>query len=199
MIAVFVPGALAGGLLVSLALLAGDVVRRIRGDAAARRAACIAALSAHAIVDGESPRTVRSGLRSRRVYGTAALVSWSLVALAVPGAFWNFWNPGGYLSDIGWAWALSTLATLAIGAVGAASLRLAPPWAAPIVALVGLGASARFAFGPEDLPLGAVATVGLPATVLAVLLARWWSQRVTSDVPSWVRPLLRATPLGRAP
>lgn len=36
--AVFVPGVLAGGLLVSLGLLVGDLVRRVRGETPGRRA-----------------------------------------------------------------------------------------------------------------------------------------------------------------
>ena len=62
MIAVFVPGALAGGLLVSLALVIGDLVRRVRGDAPARRAALNAASASLAEIDGKSASEIRVGL-----------------------------------------------------------------------------------------------------------------------------------------
>jgi len=199
MIAVFVPGALAGGLLVSIALLVGDLVRRVRGDAPARRAARNAADAAHAAIDGESPRDAREGLRPAHVYGIVALVAWSLVALALPGAFWNFVNPGGYISDIGWAWAVSMIVAFGVAIVGAVALRLAPAWAAPIALVIGLGAIARFILGPEDADAVLVASVGMPVTALVVAVAWVWSRRVPGDVPGWTRPFVRATPLGTSP
>ena len=199
MIAVFVPGALAGGLLVSIALLVGDLVRRVRGDAPARRAARNAADAAHAAIDGESPRDAREGLRSARVYGLIALFAWSLVALALPDASWNFVNPGGYISDIGLAWAVSMIAALGVSVVGAVALRLAPAWAAPIALVIGLGAIGRFVLGPEDIDRVAVAVVGIPVTAVVAAAAWVWSRRVTEDVPGWTRPLVRSTPLGISP
>jgi hypothetical protein len=168
MIAVFVPGVLAGGLFVSLALVIGDLVRRVRGDAPARLTG--GAQRSLAEIDGESAREIRVGLRSTRVYGVVSLVSLALVALAIPGALWNFLDPGGYLSDIGW-----------IPAIAVA---------------VGVGAVIRFAIGPEPIAVRLVFAIGLPVAGAVVALALWWSRRARPVIPGWTRPLVRSTPLG---
>ena len=196
MIAVFVPGALAGGLLVSLALVIGDLVRRVRGDAPARRAAFNAASASVAEIDGESAREIRVGLRSTRVYGVVSLVSLALVALAIPGALWNFLAPDGYLSDIGWIFVASLAAVLVAGAIGVTSLRLAPSWAPAIAVAIGAGAVIRFAIGPEPIAVRVVLAIGLPVAVAVVALAVWWSRRARPVIPGWTRPLVRSTPLG---
>lgn len=198
MIAVFVPGALAGGLLVSLALVIGDLVRRVRGSTPATRAAQNAAAAAVAEIDDGSAGTARDGLRSRRSYAVIALVAWGLVALAVPGATWNFMNPGGYISDIGWIAAISMAGILLAVAIGATALRLAPRAAPWIVAVLGAGAAVRFALGPEEFPVAVVLVASSGATAAGIVVARRWSRAATDDVPAWTRPLLRVTPLGAA-
>ena len=198
MIGVFVPGALAGGLLVSLALVLGDLVRRLRGSAPATRAAHNAAAATVASIDDGSAHDVHEGLRSRRSYAVVALVAWGLVALAVPSATWNFVNPGGYVSDIGWIAAVSMAAVLLAVAIGAAALRLAPKAAPWIVTVLGGGAAVRFGLGPEDFPVVAVLAIASVATLAAIAIARRWSGSTTDDVPPWTRPLLRVTPLGTA-
>jgi len=200
-LAVFVPGALAGGLLVSIALLVGDLVRRVRGDRSSRRAVDIAAsATADEVRFGHGcSRAAGQGLRDGFVYGIVALVSLAIVVLVVPGAVWNFLDEGGYLSDIGWILAVSLLAVGALAVVGVVALRLAPAWAPILAAMIGVGAVVRLAAGPEEFDVALVVVVGLAVTAVVVAFAYWWSRRVAPGVPAWTRPMLRACPLGRVP
>jgi hypothetical protein len=197
---VFIPGALASGFLVSIGLLVGDAMRRVRGDGATRRRVTVtgAALADEVRRGSGAAQATAVGLRPRRVYGIVGALALALVVGVVPGASWNFLAPGGYISDIAWIWALSMMAVLAILVVTVQALRLAPEWVPVAVALVGAGVVARFALGPEagNVRLGAVAGAAV-VTPLAVL-ATWHLRRRLGRiyVPASVRPLLAGTPLG---
>jgi hypothetical protein len=198
---VFIPGAIASGFLISLGLLAGDAYRGVRGDSGnRRRIRSSSAVVADEIRDGAGAgRRASHGLRRPTVYGIVSLAAFALVLLGIPGATWNFVNPVGYISDIGWIWALSMLLIIGFAAVGYQSLRLAPQWLPFIVILLGMGVALRFAIGNEPIYLRVgLIVVGLVAVVVGVALA--WRSRSRSggvDVPPSVRPLLARTPLTR--
>jgi hypothetical protein len=197
--AVFVPGALAGGLLVSLGLLGADLFAKVRGDSGARRAVTTTAAVAAADVrfgHGASLQ-VTTGLRNRTSYALVALLAGALIALAIPGTAWNYLNPGGYISDIGWIWAVSLLVVIALGVVAAVALRLAPGFAPVLALVIGVGSIARFTIGPEDAPLDLVLGLGIPVTLMATVGAVVWARKARPGVPTWTRPLLRSTPLGQ--
>ncbi len=198
-LAVFVPGALAGGLLVSLGLLAADAVAKLRGDRAAQRSTVVRAdaVAADVLHGHGAAASIGTARRSRSAYRLVALVTWGLVALAVPGATWNFFNPGGYISDISWMWVTSVLATIAVGVVAITAIRLQPD-AAPLVTLaVGIGGVIRFAFGPEGFSPLVVVLVGAVATGAAWMVAHRWQRGRPGGLPAAVVPLLARTALGR--
>jgi len=177
---VFIPGAIASGFLISLGLLAGDAYRGVRGDSG-------------------NQRRIRNGLRRSAVYGVVGLASFGLVTLGIPGATWNFFNPVGYISDIGWIWALSLLLIGGFAVLGVQTLRLAPRWHSITVVFLGLGIAARFAVGNESGPLRAGLIV-LGVVVVAAGAGFAWRARAIRrgvDVPPSVRPLLARTPLAR--
>jgi len=199
---VFIPGAIASGFLISVGLLIGDAFQRVRGTVGMdRRIQGAAAVVADECRDGAGAgRKTPYGLRHRWVYGVVSLLSFTLVALGVPGVTWNFLNPVGYIADIGWIWAISVLLVMAFGVLGVQSLRLAPEWLPLIVAALGLGLSTRFLFGSEPNGLRAVLVV-IGLVIAVVGTAATWSarrRRGTIDVPPSVRPLLARTPLARS-
>ncbi len=198
---VFIPGAIASGFLISLGLLAGDAYRGVRGDSGnRRRIRSSSTVIADEIRDGAGAgRRADHGLRKPVVYGIVSLTSFALVLLGIPGATWNFANPVGYISDIGWIWALSLLLIIGFAVLGFHSLRLAPGWLPFIVILLGLGVMVRFTIGNESdtLRFGLI-VVGFVMVLVAAVLA-WRSRRgdAQTDVPPSVRPLLARTPLSR--
>lgn len=197
---VFIPGALASGFLVSIGLLVGDLIRRLRGEGGSRRRVTVtgAALAAEVRDGSGAARTSAMGLRSRATYGIVGGVALALVAGAVPGATWNFLNPGGYSSDIAWIWALSMLAVAALVVLAVQALRLAPEWVAPAAALVGAGVVIRFALGPEAGAVRGAAAATASVVTASVVAATWRLRRRRGivAVPGSVRPLLASTPLG---
>jgi hypothetical protein len=199
---VFIPGAIASGFLIPLGLLAGDAFRSVRGDAGTtRRVTNSGAVIADEVRDGaRAGRRTTTGLRHRSVYGVVSLLSFAIVALAVPGATWNFMNPVGYISDIAWIWAVSMIAVVGFAVLGVQSLRLAPEWMPIIVAILGVGMAARFALGDEPEAIGGV-LVGLGLLIATIgPIATWRARRHAgvTDVPPSVRPLLTRTPLSRS-
>lgn len=198
---VFIPGAIASGFLISLGLLAGDAYRGIRGDSGnRRRIQNSGAVIADEIRDGAGAgRRATHGLRRHSVYGVVGLGSLALVTLGFPGATWNFLNPVGYISDIGWIWALSLLIIVGFAVLGVQTLRLAPRWLPFTVIMLGLGITVRFAVGNEtgSLKIGLI-VVGL--VTMAAGSGLGWRElgaRRRVDVPPSVRPLLARTPLAR--
>jgi hypothetical protein len=199
---VFIPGALASGFLISMGLLIGDALRTLRGDIGAeRRVAHTGAAMADEVRAGAgASRQTQSGLRPRWVYGIVSAVSFGLALLVIPGATWNFFNPGGYISNISWIWAVSMVLTLGVAILGVRTLHLAPEWLPVIIGMLGLGFAARFLFGSELIVTRtALVTIGLIAG--AVGMATTWHvrrDRNRIDIPPSVRPLLARTPLSRA-
>jgi hypothetical protein len=198
---VFIPGAIASGFLISLGLLAGDAYRGVRGDSGnARRIRSNSAVIADEVREGAgASRNESHGLRRPAVYGIVSLVAFGLVLLGIPGATWNFLNPVGYISDIGWIWALSMLLIIGFAVVGVQSLRLAPGWLPVIVTLLGLGVIVRFMVGnePDYLRIGLIVLGIVAASVGAGFAWRSRSHDRDVDVPPSVRPLLARTPLAR--
>ncbi len=197
---VFIPGALAGGFLISMGLLVGDAVRKVRGDTGtARRVAHTGAAVADEVRAGAGKaRHTQSGLRPRWVYGLVSAASLGLVLLVIPGATWNFFNPGGYISDISWIWAVSMLLVLGFAILGVQALRLAPEWLPIIIGVLGLGFSVRFLFGNELIfNRTALVIIGLVGGAAGMVMT-WHMRRGDHhiDIPPSVRPLLTRTPLG---
>jgi len=198
---VFIPGALAGGFLISVGLLVGDAVRKLRGNAGTdRRVRHTGAAMAEEIRAGAgASRRTEAGLRPRAVYGAVSSISFALVVLVVPGATWNFFNPGGYIQNVGWIWAISMLLVLGFAILGVQTIRLAPEWLPGIVAALGAGLALRFALGNEPAVDRAVLVVfGLVVAIVGP--AATWRLRRRSDridVPPSARPILTRTPLSR--
>ena len=198
---VFIPGALVGGFLISMGLLIGDALRKLRGDSATeRRVIHTGAAVADEVRGGAgAARRTESGLRPRAIYGVVAGVSLALVLLVIPGATWNFLNPGGYISDISWVWAVSMILALVFAVVGVQVLRLAPEWLPVIILLLGLAFAVRFMLGSEPVINRTVLIVSGLATGIIGAAATWRIRRRRHwiDVPPSVRPLLTRTPLSR--
>ena len=200
-LSVFIPGALASGFLISIGLLLGDAYRKLRGDAGVERRVVHtgAAVADEVRFGADASRRTSSGLRSRPVYGIVGGIALGLVVAVIPGATWNFFNPGGYISDIGWIWAVSLLLVLGFAALGVQTLRLAPEWLPIIIAGVGVGFVLRFGLGNEPVILrGVLVVIGL-ALLTTGVVAKWQarSRHGVTDVPPSVRPLLTRTPLAR--
>lgn len=198
---VFIPGAIASGFLISLGLLAGDAYRGVRGDSGNRRRvrSSSAAIADEVREGAGAARKASHGLRRPAVYGIVSLASFALVTLGIPGATWNFLNPVGYISDIGWIWALSLLSIIGFAVLGVQTLRLVPQLLPFTVVILGLGITLRFALGAETGVLK-IGPIVLGFVIMAVGLGLGWRARATSrgvDVPPSVRPLLVRTPLTR--
>ena len=198
---VFIPGALASGFLVSIGLLVGDAMRKLRGDAGNdRKVQLTGAAVADEVRSGAgASRTVEAGLRSRRVYGIVGSLALALAVAVVPGAAWNFLNPVGYIADIGWIWALSMLGVLALVFVGVRTIRLAPEWLPIFFLVFGAAVVVRFWLGREPGTVRLVVIIGavIGAVVGAALTWRLRKRRQVTDVPPKSRRLLRSTPLAR--
>lgn len=198
---VFIPGALAGGFLISVGLLVGDVVRKLRGNAGTERRVLQtgAALADEIRAGAGASRRTDSGLRPRAVYGVVSSVSFALVVLVVPGATWNFFNPGGYIQNVAWIWAISMLLVVGFAVLAVQTIRLAPEWLPWIVAALGVGLALRFALGNE--PAGnrlALVMFGLVVAIVGpVVTWRFRKHANRIDVPPSARPILSRTPLSR--
>jgi hypothetical protein len=195
-IAVVIPAAMGIGVLFSVALLFSDLYRRAVGiRSAQRRASLFGASTAAQTIHGDSDILWSpQGLRSRRTYWIAAAALLTLAAIVVPGATWNYFNPGGYFEGIAWIWALSSVAVVFFLFSGVATLHAAPallPWFAVGVTL---GYAVRLATFLEPgnrvsaavgiLVVGAATTVG----------ATFWAKR-HRGLPTWVWPFFVATSL----
>ncbi len=201
-LSVFIPGALASGFLISMGLLIGDAFRRVRGDTGTdRRIAHTGSAVADEVRAGAgASRHSELGLRPRWVYGVVSGISLGLVLAVIPGATWNFLNPGGYISDISWIWAISFLAVLGFAVLGVQTLRVTPEWIPFILGALGLGLVVRFAFGSEPTGLRYVLiAVGLVFAIVGVASTwRTWDRRNQTNVPPSARSLLTRTPLTRS-
>jgi hypothetical protein len=201
-LSVFIPGALASGFLISMGLLMGDAFRKVRGDTGTdRRVMHTGAAVADEVRSGAgASRQTESGLRPRWVYGVVSGISLGLVLAVVPGATWNFLNPGGYISDISWIWVLSLLVVLGFAVVGVQTLRVAPEWLPFILGALGLGLAARFVLGSEPAGLRyLLVAVGLVFSIVGIASTwRMWEARKHTDVPPSARSLLTRTPLTRS-
>lgn len=196
---VFIPGALAGGFLISIGLLIGDALRKLRGDTGIeRRVTHTGACMADEVRSGAgAARQTESGLRPRWVYGLISAVSLGLVLLVIPGATWNFLNPGGYISNISWIWVVSMILVLAFAILGIQTIRLAPEWLPIILGTLGVAFSVRFLFG-EDILFNRTALIVLGLVLGAVGAGTTWKmrhRRGRTDVPASVRPILARSPL----
>jgi len=198
---VFIPGAMASGFLISIALLVGDALRKVRGSAGNdRRVRHTGAIIADEVRGGAgASRRTEEGLRPRAFYGILGGLSYGLAAAVIPGAAWNFLNPVGYISDIGWIWAVSMVLAVGLIVLGYQVLRLAPEWTPIVAGALGLGFALRFLFGREVWLVRISVIVGSLVGAAAVTALTWRLRRqgTVVDVPPSLRPLLRATPLIR--
>lgn len=195
-IGVVIPAAMGIGVLFSVALLFGDFYRRVVGvRSAQKRAELLGASTAAETIYGAS-ETLRpaKGLHSKMTYRITTVVLLTLAAIGVPGATWNYFNPGGYVEGVAWIWAISSVAVVFFLLSGVATLNAAPtllPWfavgvtvgyAIRLVTFLESGNRVSAALG--ILVVGAAATVG----------ARFWAKR-HRGLPTWVWPFFVATPL----
>jgi hypothetical protein len=198
---VFIPGALVSGFLVSMALLISDAIRKVRGGPGSdRRVKHTAAAVADEVRAGAgASRQTTEGLRSRRVYGAVSAVSFALVAIVVPGATWNYLNPGGYIEDISWIWAVSMILVIGFTVLGVQTIRLAPEWLPVILGVTGIGIAVRFTLGSEPVVsrTGLVVFGFLFAIVGTASTWRLRRHRDHTNVPPSARPILTRSPLTR--
>jgi len=198
---VFIPGAIASGFLISMGLLIGDAMRKVRGDAGTQRKVAMsgAALADEIRMGAGASRQTTVGLRSRTGYGIVGGIFLGLAGGAIPGASWNFLNPVGYISDIAWIWVVSMLLTLVFVVVGVQVMRLAPEWLPIFFLLLGVAIALRFAFGSETVVVRASVIAGSLAGTLPAAALTWKlrKRRGVTNVPPSVRPLLGSTLLGR--
>ena len=195
-IAVFIPAAMGLGVLFSVALLFDDLYRRVFGIRSARKQANLMGASTAAQTIEGTYEILRppEALRSRRAYWIAAGVLLTLGAIGVPGATWNYFNPGGYVEGIAFVWAISSIVVVFFLLSGVTILHAAPsllPWFA---ACVTVGYAIRLVtfleFGNRVsaavgiLVVGGVATVG----------ARSWAKH-HRGLPAGVWPFFVATSL----
>ncbi len=198
---VFIPGAIAGGFLVSLALLVGDAVRKLTGGTGADREVEMtsAALADEVRMGTGAAAQAGRGLRPRAAYGIAGGVALGIGLGALPGSTWNFFNPSGYARDVGWAWALSLVAIVGLLYVGAQLMRLAPEWWPIFFLVTGSATVLRFVFGGEAFEIRA-SVIAATAVVMVIGIAATWRfrhRRGSTNVPPSTRRLLAKTPAGK--
>ncbi len=196
---VFVPAAMGAGILLSLGILISDTYRKSGGQRLAERR--VASTAQRVAADVVSPSTAELDAPSMRpapVYVVAALATLGLFALLVPGATWNYLDPGGYVEGIGWMWAVSIVASVFFVRVGFIVAHAVPRWFPLIVAVIGLASTARFMQFAEGLTW--VLVVGLGGLTATLLLGYATYRRVRSleSLPAWAWPLFVSAPLIRA-
>ncbi|HEU4319611.1 MAG TPA: hypothetical protein VFS66_05980 [Acidimicrobiia bacterium] len=195
-IAVFIPAAMGLGVLFSVALLFDDLYRKAFGIRSARkRASLMGASTAAQTIRGEFEiLQPPKGLRRTRAYWMTAAALLTLGAIALPGATWNYFNPGGYVEGIAFVWAISSVVVVFFLLSGVAVLHAAPsllPW---FVACVTVGYAIRLVtfleFGSRVSAAVGIVIVGGVATVVA----RSWSKH-HKGLPAGVWPFFVATSL----
>jgi hypothetical protein len=134
------------------------------------------------------------GLRTRRAYWITAAALLTLGAIAVPGATWNYFNPGGYVEGIAFVWAISSIVMVFFLFSGVAILHAAPsllPW---FVACVTVGYAIRLVtfleFGNRVSAAVGILIVGGVATAVS----RSWAKQ-HRGLPAGVWPFFVATTL----
>lgn len=150
---VFVPSVMGAGLLVSLAILFGDLVRRVLPDSTRRRrriqqrAIALVTPVAHAIgVPAPILGPIRYRLRSRRVYLAIAAACLAGSLYVAIGSAFNYTRPGGYVAGVVWVLVLAIVASAVLFALALAAATLAlratapPTWTRPLIEHTLLGA-----------------------------------------------------------
>lgn len=149
---VFVPTVMGAGLLVSLVILLGDVVRRVRPDRTGRRRIqqrAIALVTPVARAIGAPPPSlgpIRYRLRSTRAYLVISAASLGASLYVAIGSAFNYNRRGGYLAGIEWVLALALVASavlLGLAVVAATIAARAPAaarWTRPFIEHTLLGA-----------------------------------------------------------
>lgn len=136
--AIFVPGVLGAGLLLSLVITIADAIRATaRIGRTARKERVVGERVANEIV-GAPERDPGWTFRARRTYAVVGVAGIAIAIYVAIGSFWNFFNPSpgqNWAEDIAWLFAASAVSAAGFAAVGAVALRLAldPAWRSPIL------------------------------------------------------------------
>lgn len=136
---VFVPSIMGAGLLVSLAILVGDLRRAVAGSGGSRqrlrtrRAARALVVPMAGAVGVELPpvRPPRRRLRSRAFYVITFVVEVTLALYVAIGSTLNYVREDGYLEGVHWVQAVALLSSAFFLAVGVSTLVIA--WCYPSV------------------------------------------------------------------
>jgi hypothetical protein len=196
---VFVPGAMGAGILLSVGLLLSDAYRRVGGRRLAeRRVALTARATATDVVFGPGTSLQSPvGMRGPVVYVVVSAAALGLVALLVPGATWNYFNPSGYIRSIAWIWAASGLAVIYFAMVGFTVASAVPRSLPLIVGAIGLGVTFRFTQLADGIVWVLMVGPGsLTATIAAVYIAHRYARNL-KGLPARAWPLFVSTPLTR--
>lgn len=150
---VFVPSVMGVGLLVSLAILFGDLVRRVLPDSTRRRRrmqqraiALVTPVAQSIGVPAPILGPIGYRRRSRRAYFAIAAACLAGSLYVAIGSAFNYTRPGGYVAGVVWVLVLALIAsamlfTLAVVAATLALRATAPPnWTRPVIEHTLLGA-----------------------------------------------------------
>ncbi|MFQ5966361.1 MAG: hypothetical protein ACE5MI_01980 [Acidimicrobiia bacterium] len=195
---VFVPGAMGTGLLLSLGLLLSDVYRRAGGQQLAERRVELTARAAGTDVVGGPGTSLAEpgGMRRSWIYVVVTFAALGLVAWLIPGATWNYFNPGGYIEGKAWIWAISVLAIMFFAFVGITVALAAPRWLPWVVGTVGILVTTRFTLTAST-DLKALVAIGLLLSFSGMVYAAHRYVRRVDHLPARAWPLFVSTPLTR--
>ncbi|MGQ0804159.1 MAG: hypothetical protein ACT4PI_09895 [Actinomycetota bacterium] len=151
---IFVPSIMGAGIVVSVAILLGDLGRSLAPNAAKARRRAVVRRRALALVApiataiGAPPPAVpvaRRRLRRRGFYAVLFAVSTGLSVYVALGSTFNFRRRGGYLEGVIWVEALALSFSAVCLAVGVVALTVAlryplvPKWVRPLIDRTPLG------------------------------------------------------------
>ena len=130
-LAVFVPAVMSAGLFFSLLTLVMDALRSRGRHFHARKVHLLGLGVAEGVLGEEGKLVSAPGLRSRLFYVVVAVALAGIAAYVLPGAWFNYHRPQGYVSNIAWLLTLSVLGSSLLAWVGVTAAAIAVTWPNP--------------------------------------------------------------------